>query len=77
MVKYQSAHINDVDSELIVQPSGHSVHVQPAAIQEVRRILVDHWQGRTETEMETETKIEIDMEAETETASEIGMAHAP
>jgi pimeloyl-ACP methyl ester carboxylesterase len=42
VVKYQSAHIDDVESELIVQPSGHSVHVQPAAIEEVRRILIDH-----------------------------------
>lgn len=42
VVRYQSAHIDDVESELIVQPSGHSVHVQPAAIQEIRRILIDH-----------------------------------
>lgn len=66
VVKYQSAHINDVESELIVQPSGHSVHVQPAAIQEVRRILIDHWQGGTEASIETEDVLEIQTEVETE-----------
>jgi hypothetical protein len=38
VVKYSSAHINGVDSELIVR-SGHSTQAMPATIEEVRRIL--------------------------------------
>jgi pimeloyl-ACP methyl ester carboxylesterase len=47
VVQYTSAHLVGVESELIVQPSGHSVHMQPAAIQEVRRILIEHVAART------------------------------
>lgn len=42
VVRYESAHLEGVESELVVQPSGHSVHMQPAAIQELRRILIEH-----------------------------------
>ncbi len=41
MVEYASAHIEDADSELVVQ-SGHSVQSHPLAIGEVRRILLEH-----------------------------------
>jgi pimeloyl-ACP methyl ester carboxylesterase len=41
VVKYQSAHIDGVESELVVR-SGHSVQANPAAINEVRRILLLH-----------------------------------
>jgi pimeloyl-ACP methyl ester carboxylesterase len=41
VVKYTSAHLDYAESELIV-PSGHSVQVKPAAIEEVRRILLEH-----------------------------------
>jgi pimeloyl-ACP methyl ester carboxylesterase len=42
IVKYTSAHLDDVESELVIQ-SGHSVHSHPLAIAEVRRIL--YWHG--------------------------------
>jgi hypothetical protein len=42
VVKYQSAHIDGVESELVVPHSGHSVQGNPIAIEEVRRILVEH-----------------------------------
>ncbi len=41
VVAYESAHIDGVASELVVR-SGHSVQAQPAAIEEVRRILRVH-----------------------------------
>ncbi len=42
VVKYPSAHLESVASELVVRHSGHSVQEQPLAIQEVRRILLEH-----------------------------------
>jgi hypothetical protein len=45
VVRYSSAHIDGVDSELVVQPSGHSVQETPQAIREVRRILLLHAQS--------------------------------
>jgi pimeloyl-ACP methyl ester carboxylesterase len=41
VVRYQSAHIEGVESELIVR-SGHSVQGNPRAVLEVRRILLLH-----------------------------------
>ena len=41
VVAYQSAHREDVDSELVIR-SGHSCQAQPRAILEVRRILLEH-----------------------------------
>jgi len=41
IVKYESAHIDGVASELIVR-FGHSVQGHPKAIEEVRRILIEH-----------------------------------
>ena len=41
VVKYRSAHIDGVESELVVR-SGHSVQANPQAIEEVRRILYEH-----------------------------------
>jgi hypothetical protein len=41
VVEYKSAHIDGVESELIVR-SGHSTQATPATIEEVRRILYDH-----------------------------------
>ena len=41
VVKYESAHIEGVESELVVR-FGHSVQGQPKAIEEVRRILPEH-----------------------------------
>ena len=41
IVEYSSSHLDQVRSELVVQ-SGHSVQMHPAAIYEVRRILLEH-----------------------------------
>ena len=41
VVSYQSAHLDDVDSELVVR-SGHSSQSNPAVIEEIRRILIKH-----------------------------------
>ena len=41
VVAYQSAHIDEAVSELVVR-SGHSCHRKPEAIEEVRRILLAH-----------------------------------
>jgi pimeloyl-ACP methyl ester carboxylesterase len=41
VVAYKSAHIDEAKSELVVR-SGHSVQGNPRAIEEVRRILLEH-----------------------------------
>jgi hypothetical protein len=41
VVAYQSAHIDEAVSEVVVRWN-HSVQGQPAAIEEVRRILLEH-----------------------------------
>jgi len=41
VVEYKSAHIDGVESELIVR-SGHSTQGTPQTIEEVRRILYEH-----------------------------------
>ena len=41
VVSYRSAHIDDAVSELIVE-SAHSVQSHPEAIEEIRRILLEH-----------------------------------
>jgi hypothetical protein len=43
IVEYQSAHIEGVESELVVR-FGHSVQGHPKAIEEIRRILLEHLQ---------------------------------
>jgi pimeloyl-ACP methyl ester carboxylesterase len=45
VVKYTSAHIDGVESELVVR-SGHSVQSTPEAIEEVRRILRENAEAR-------------------------------
>ena len=45
VVRYESAHIDGVDSELVVN-SSHSAQSLPATIEEVRRILLLHAAGR-------------------------------
>ncbi|MCG8686331.1 MAG: alpha/beta hydrolase [Desulfobacterales bacterium] len=42
VVTYKSAHLEGMDSELIIQPCGHSSQWHPLAIEEVRRILRLH-----------------------------------
>jgi hypothetical protein len=41
VVRYQSAHLEDVEAELVVR-SSHSVQGSPEAIEEIRRILLRH-----------------------------------
>ena len=41
VVTYRSAHLDGVESELVVR-SGHSLQAEPATVEEVRRILVHH-----------------------------------
>jgi pimeloyl-ACP methyl ester carboxylesterase len=41
VVEYSSAHIDGVASELVVH-SGHSTQAEPATIEEIRRILIQH-----------------------------------
>ena len=41
VVEYSSAHFDGAASELVVR-SSHSVQANPAAIEEVRRILLEH-----------------------------------
>jgi hypothetical protein len=41
VVSYQSAHLDDVDSELVVK-SGHSSQANPVVVEEIRRILIEH-----------------------------------
>jgi hypothetical protein len=42
VVKYQSAHVEPVASELIVHSPHSGMQATPATIEEVRRILVEH-----------------------------------
>ena len=42
VVPYSSAHLKDVDSELVVPAEHTEVHQHPLAVQEVRRILLEH-----------------------------------
>jgi len=42
VVSYESAHMDDVESELIVPADHSSVHTHPLAVLEVRRILLQH-----------------------------------
>jgi len=41
VVSYESAHLDDVKSELVVR-SGHSSQSNPVVVREVRRILIEH-----------------------------------
>jgi len=42
VVQFESAHLDWAESELVIPRSGHSVQRNPLAIEEVRRILVEH-----------------------------------
>src|SRR5262249_58698906 len=42
VVPYSSAHLDDVDSEVVVPANHYEVHQHPLSILEVRRILIDH-----------------------------------
>jgi pimeloyl-ACP methyl ester carboxylesterase len=53
VVEYQSAHVDYVESELVVR-SGHSCQAKPATIEEVRRILHEHL-GSSEPQKTSQT----------------------
>jgi pimeloyl-ACP methyl ester carboxylesterase len=42
VVEYKSAHIDGVESELVIPNEGHSVQDKPQAIEEIRRILIEN-----------------------------------
>jgi pimeloyl-ACP methyl ester carboxylesterase len=42
VVRYESAHIEPVESELVITPASHSVQSNAEAIEEVRRVLYEH-----------------------------------
>ena len=41
VVEYKSAHIDGVESELVIEHSGHSTQGNPLTVREVRRILIE------------------------------------
>jgi hypothetical protein len=47
VVEYRSAHIDGVESELVIEHQGHSTQSNPLAVHEVRRILIEEL-GRPE-----------------------------
>ena len=47
VVEYRSAHIDGVESELVIEHQGHSTQSNPLAVREVRRILIEEL-GRPE-----------------------------
>jgi hypothetical protein len=49
VVTYRSARLDGAESELVIPFSGHSVQGHPVAIEEVRRILLEHAQGVCQT----------------------------
>jgi len=46
-VPYSSAHLDSVESELVVPADHMQVHQHPLGIMEVRRILLEHLQQKT------------------------------
>jgi pimeloyl-ACP methyl ester carboxylesterase len=42
VVAYKSAHIEGVESEVVIHHSGHSTQADPRTVDEVRRILLEH-----------------------------------
>jgi hypothetical protein len=45
VVTYRSAHLPGVDSEIVVPADHEHVHHHPRAVQEVRRILLEHFRA--------------------------------
>jgi hypothetical protein len=41
VVEYKSAHIDGVESEVVIEHSGHSTQGNPLTVREVRRILLE------------------------------------
>jgi len=51
VVRYDSAHITDVESEIVVNSDHMKVHHHPKAVQEVRRILYEHLKDKGKHEI--------------------------
>ncbi len=51
IVPYESSHLDGAKSELVVK-SGHSAQQNPLAIQEIRRILIEHLDSYQDTKVE-------------------------
>ncbi|HQR06163.1 MAG TPA: hypothetical protein PLN21_05030 [Gemmatales bacterium] len=51
VVRYDSAHISDAESEIKVNADHMKVHHHPKAVQEVRRILYEHLKTSTKSEI--------------------------
>lgn len=49
VVRYDSAHLDDAESEIVVQADHMKVHHHPKAVLEVRRILYQHLKDNTQT----------------------------
>ena len=47
VVKYNSAHVDHVESELVIEHQGHSTQGNPLAVREVRRILMEELDRHT------------------------------
>jgi len=47
VVEYKSAHLDDVESEVVIEHQGHSTQSNPLTVREVRRILIEQL-GRPE-----------------------------
>jgi hypothetical protein len=58
VVRFTSARIDGVESQMVVQPSSHSVQMTQPAIQELRRILLLH-AGATGEAKSEESKSEL------------------
>lgn len=43
VVPYTSSHLDNVESEIVVEADHNHVHQHPRAVEEVRRILREHW----------------------------------
>ena len=58
VVPYASSHIDNVESELVVQ-SGHSAQQNPLAIQELRRILLSHLKTYSDSKLSKPLELKV------------------
>ncbi len=58
VVEYKSAHIDGVESEVVIEHSGHSTQANPLTVREVRRILMEELArpARTGGDMQAEAR---------------------
>ena len=59
VVSYQSAHLDDVESELVVK-SGHSSQSNPRVVSEVHRILIEHLKEAIENDVIEAVSLSLD-----------------